>query len=119
MKTRCNNENSTYYHNYGGRGIKICDEWKTYTDFENWANENGYGEGLEIDRIENDLGYSPDNCRFVGSFTQSRNRRNVPKYTKDGFTGGLSEWAERLGKNRSTLAQRLYVYKWNINKVLS
>jgi hypothetical protein len=81
MKNRCYNKNSPDYKNYGGRGIKICDEWlNDFTAFNKWAFENGYDENAPklactIDRINNDLGYSPENCRWVDIATQNRNKR--------------------------------------------
>ena len=60
MINRCYNKKHTYYYNYGGRGITICDEWKEdYEKFCEWANKSGYKVGLTLDRIDNDKGYSP------------------------------------------------------------
>lgn len=71
MKRRCNNPEAC---NYGGRGIKVCDEWQTYEPFRDWAKANGYQENLTIDRINNDGNYEPSNCRWVDYTEQSRNR---------------------------------------------
>lgn len=66
VKQRCLNSKTKDYERYGGRGITICDEWKKdFVTFYNWAMNNGYKEGLEIDRIDNDGNYEPKNCRFV------------------------------------------------------
>jgi hypothetical protein len=77
MKIRCNNPNSKDYKNYGGRGIKICEEWNNMKSFRSWALNNGYKKGLEIDRENNNKGYSPDNCRWVIKKINSRNTRQV------------------------------------------
>ena len=80
MKTRCYNKNFVYYRNYGGRGIKICDEWLTnFLLFYNWAINNGYEEGLTIDRINNDGDYEPSNCRWITRAEQNRNQRKTKK----------------------------------------
>ena len=62
---------------YGGRGISMCKEWGNYLTFKQWSLENGYNRGLQIDRIDNTLGYFPENCRWVTAKEQNHNRRNV------------------------------------------
>ena len=85
IKQRCYNENNKYYHNYGGRGIIMCDEWKNdFSSFYNWAIENGYdstatNKTCTIDRIDNDGNYEPNNCRWVDMKIQSNNRRKRKK----------------------------------------
>ena len=79
MRARCNNPNNTHYDRYGGRGIRICQEWNDYSNFKDWAMSHGYdpeaAKGMcTIDRIDNDKGYSPDNCRFVDMKVQASNR---------------------------------------------
>lgn len=81
MKARCNNPNNKRYSSYGGRGITICDEWlHDFQAFYDWATANGYDETANfgqctIDRIDNDKGYSPDNCRWVTMAEQNKNKR--------------------------------------------
>lgn len=65
MKGRCNTSTITGYERYGGRGIKVCDEWQNFEPFYKWALENGYEEGLSIDRIDNDGNYEPSNCQWL------------------------------------------------------
>ena len=82
MKQRCYYKKQPYYLYYGGRGIKICDEWlgdNGAATFYKWAMANGYNENSSIDRIDNDKGYSPDNCRFIPMLAQQANRRCVDK----------------------------------------
>lgn len=87
MKTRCYDEKAHDYERYGGRGIDICSEWRyQFPNFESWALENGYQDSLTIDRINNDKGYAPNNCRWTDKTTQVRNRR-VSKNSKTGVTG--------------------------------
>lgn len=81
IKNRCRNENVFAYKDYGGRGITICDEWsKDFKCFYDWCISNGWEKGLKIDRINNDGNYEPQNCRFVNTFENARNRRNTLTY---------------------------------------
>lgn len=76
MKQRCNNKSNRAYKYYGGRGIYVCKEWNDdYISFYEWSVNNGYKEGLTIDRIDNNEGYSPNNCRWVTMKVQSENRK--------------------------------------------
>lgn len=77
MKQRCFNKDAYNYHSYGGRGITVCDEWLDSCKFIAWSLENGWSKGLQIDRIDNSRGYSPDNCRWVKPRTNCRNRRST------------------------------------------
>ena len=122
MLRRCNDPNSEYYHNYGGRGIKVCDEWacgvQGYYNFRKWAEENGYEDGLTIDRIDNDKGYSPDNCQWSTRKYQSNNKRNNTMVTIDGRTQTLAQWCEEFGVPYSRVRIRYMVMGWDIMDAL-
>lgn len=111
MTARCCNKKSTSYADYGGRGISICNEWRGKDGFENflkWSMENGYADNLSIDRINVNGNYEPLNCRWLTLQAQNRNRRSCVYLTYKGETHILTEWAEILGINRSTLSSRYH-----------
>ena len=105
MRSRCYNPNDNNYVRYGGRGISICTEWDSPSLFCEWSLNNGYMKGLEIDRIDNYSGYSPDNCRWV---TRRENMRNIHtnyNLCVKGVSHCISEWAEILDIGRTTIRQ--------------
>lgn len=119
MKQRCYNSNDKNYKYYGGRGIAVCDEWKDdFISFHNWATNNGYKEGLTIDRIDVNGNYEPNNCRWFNRKQQARNRRNTRMITCKGETKPLAEWCEVLGLNYWTVISRLDRLNWSIEKSL-
>ena len=108
MKHRCYNQNDSCYHIYGARGITVCDEWlKSYRPFYDWAMANGYSDDLSIDRIDNNKGYSPDNCRWATAKQQAMNTSRNRLLTYNGQTKTLGEWAEESGVYYSKLRNRL------------
>lgn len=109
MKSRCLNPNHSGYAYYGGRGITICDEWLDKEVFKEWARSNGYREGLSLDRIDNDQGYGPLNCRWATREEQGQNKRKTVWLTHDNETLTLADWAKRLGISTKTLKGRLQV----------
>ena len=118
IKGRCNNPNNPAYHRYGGRGIKMCDEWANdFVVFYEWAMRNGYTEQMTIDRIDNDGDYAPDNCRWVTLEVQQNNRSNNVVIEYDGQAHTLSEWADIIGMSKKSLYHR-YERKWPIAKML-
>jgi hypothetical protein len=74
MIYRCNNEKSSDYKYYGGRGISVCIDWLSFGNFVEWCSNNGYSPELQLDRKDNNKGYSPDNCRFVTSLVNNNNK---------------------------------------------
>lgn len=110
MKTRCYNPHYYLYRHYGGKGITVCQEWLGNNGFENfrsWALQNGYSEELSIDRIDNALGYSPQNCRWVGMRTQQNNRTNNRMITANGETRTMAEWSRVSCIPYATIQSRL------------
>lgn len=119
MKQRCHNPNANHYPNYGGRGINVCDEWRNdYAAFHEWAMHNGYTDELSIDRIDNNIGYTPKNCRWVTRIEQSNNRRNTMFVMYDGINMPVAEAARRIGINPTTLAARL-LRGWTLERAFS
>lgn len=107
MKGRCFRESDNAYKNYGKRGIGMCEEWiNDFNAFHEWAITNGYKEGLTIERIDNDSGYFPDNCKWIPRKEQSRNRRSCHYITYHGETKTLSEWSRLLHIDRECVRNR-------------
>ena len=113
MKKRCYDPHDARYDRYGGRGITVCEEWKDdFLAFHDWALNNGYGDGLTIDRINNDQGYSPDNCRWASQQEQSRNRGSNIKITIGNATKTLTEWCEIFELDYKTIVARYHRNKF-------
>ncbi len=111
MKRRCHHVNAKNYPQYGGRRIFVCDEWRAdYETFRKWSMENGYADNLTIDRIDNDKGYEPENCRWVTARVNQRNRRNNKHYEIWGETKSLAEWSSdpRCKVEYSVLWERIH-----------
>jgi hypothetical protein len=88
MKNRCVNSNDKSYKNYGGKGVIVCKSWRDdYQAFFDWSMENGYREGLSIDRINTDGNYEPSNCRWTDRLTQNTNTRLIHSTNKSGYRG--------------------------------
>lgn len=109
MHSRCSDTSVVLY---GGRGIAVCEDWRSFSAFREWAQANGYAEDLSIDRIDNDGGYSPDNCRWSTDETQSQNRRFVHR-APDGTP--WSAIAKANGIKVTTMHNRLHE-GWPIEK---
>lgn len=102
MCNRCMRKNNYEYKHYGGRGVVICDEWlgkNGFLNFSNWALSNGYEEGLQIDRIDNNKGYSPDNCRWSNRIQQANNKRNNVYVSVNGEVDTVANMARKHNLN--------------------
>jgi hypothetical protein len=107
MKQRCSNENTIGYEWYGNSGIRVCKQWKKYLPFRKWALSNGYKDGLTIDRIKNNKGYNPDNCRWITSKEQMRNTSRNVYITFNNKTLILKDCSDLLGISYIMIAHRI------------
>ena len=108
MKQRCENPNREKYSIYGGRGIKVCNDWiNSFLSFYKWAIQNGYKDGLTIDRIDVNGDYCPENCRWITNKEQQRNKRNNHLVYYRGETHCIAEWAEILGVSYDHIRYRV------------
>jgi hypothetical protein len=120
MLRRCKYHSTDGYKNYGGKGISVCEEWHDYRKFRLWALSNEYDDKLTIDRKDNSLGYSPDNCRFSTIKQQNRNSSNNHIISAFGEEKCISEWGEdpRCAVSSDTLYQRIG-YGWEPERALT
>lgn len=108
MKSRCYNIGDPHHYKYYiSKGIVVCDEWHLYENFEKWAMSNGYDEGLTIERIDPTKSYSPENCCWIESKFQNRNRTNSVAITINGETKTFGEWQSLTGVKESTIRMRM------------
>lgn len=105
MRMRCTNPENISYPNYGGRGIVVCERWHSFENF--LADMGERPPGMQIDRIDNDGPYSPDNCRWVDRKTQCRNKSTNTLVTWNGRTQTISAWCEETGAEERTVSNRL------------
>lgn len=115
IKTRCTDVNSRPYKNYGGRGITICDKWMMFEGFYEDMG-SGYSDNLSIDRVDNNKGYSKENCKWSTRIEQANNVRNNHIVVVDGITDTLANMSRRYNINYKMAAQRIKL-GWDIDKV--
>ncbi|ALY08058.1 hypothetical protein BhaS171_00002 [Bacillus phage vB_BhaS-171] len=108
MKRRCLTKSNINFHYYGGRGIRICDEWMEYIPFREWSLNNGYKENLTLDRIDPNGNYEPSNCRWTDRTTQSYNR-NIQSNNTSGKTGVV--WVPMSSKWKAEIKKHGRVYR--------
>lgn len=131
MILRCYDTNRSAFKDYGGRGITVCDDWnnrekvpsaynatKGWLSFKEWAVEHGYKEGLTLDRIDNNKGYSPENCRWVTRTVQMNNTRRNRFVEYKGVSKTLSEWCRELELNYDKIERRINKLGWSVEKAL-
>lgn len=118
MVARCENPNADRFGRYGGRGIVVCDEWrKNFQMFYDWAMNNGYRDDLSIDRIDNNKGYYPNNCRWSTDKEQRRNKSTTHYVEYDGEKRSLMEWCEIYQVKYHKVKERLRL-GWTIEEAL-
>lgn len=120
MKYRCYNPKNHAYKDYGGRGITVCDRWMGKNGYKNFISDMGYKNNpeLTLERIDNEKGYSPENCIWATRKAQATNRRTTTKYKYLGKELTLNEWSKSTGIHKSTLYYRVIMLKWSIKKAI-
>lgn len=122
MKRRCYNKHNEHFDRYGGRGIIVCDEWKTdFMNFYDWAMSNGYDDKLSIDRINNEGNYEPSNCRLANQKQQILNSTAAIKCSLGGNIVSLSDIADILGVSFKRIRRIVYMLNngYDMNEILS
>ena len=120
IKKRCCLTYCNGYKHYGGRGIKVCNEWlESFETFKEWALANGYQDNLSIDRIDVNGNYEPSNCRWTTLKQQANNKTDSFFVEYNGVTHTLKEWSEILNINYRTLFSRIRQSKWSIEKAFT
>lgn len=120
IKERCYKNYSHAYKDYGGRGIKMSEEWQNdFMSFYNWSMENGYTDDLSIDRIDVNGNYEPNNCRWVSMLEQQNNRRNNRLFTYEGETHTMAEWARIKSVNYKCLAKKINENKMSFEEAIN
>lgn len=120
MKDRCNREKSPVYKNYGGRGIKLCDEWEhNFQAFYDWAISHGYSSDLTIERKDVNKGYCPENCCWITREEQARNKRNLRMVEIDGEEVTLKEACRRMNLPYQAVHLRITRYGMSVEDALN
>ena len=120
IKARCYNTKCKDYKDYGGRGITICTEWRDdFVEFLYWSLKHGWWEGASIERVDNDKGYSPENCKWIPRAAQAWNKSNSHFVTAFGETKTIGEWAASSGLKYDTIERRINAYGWSPEDAVS
>lgn len=119
MVRRCHNPKAQRYESYGGRGITVCDEWlNDFMTFRAWALSHGYHDDLSIDRIDNNKGYNPDNCRWATDSEQANNMSSNTMITFNGKTQNMKQWSIELGISYIALVCR-FERGWSVERAFT
>lgn len=123
MKTRCYNQKDPNYKRYGARGITVCEDWKDFAKFKEWALANGYEENTDhqkkcsLDRIDNNGNYEPSNCRWATAREQTNNTRRNTRVQYKGEEHTLAEWARIKGMSYTSFMSR-YCRGWSFERIM-
>lgn len=118
MWRRCKYPSMERFYRYGGIGITVCERWKSFQQF---LSDVGFApsEKHTLGRIDNKVGYTPENVKWETPHEQSRNKTTTRKITFNGKTMPLCDWAIETGLSRTTITQRIDAYGWSVEKALS
>lgn len=119
MKCRCTNPNGKDFERYAARGISVCSDWQVFELFHTWAKANGYRGNLTLDRVDNDDGYRPGNCRWADKYTQVDNREISIFFTYQGEERSLRHWAKMVGIKYNTIYKRIFIYGWSFEYAIT
>lgn len=118
MRVRCNCKTNKDYPDYGGRGIRVCEEWDEFINFYKWAMSNGYDDSLSLDRIDVNGDYCPENCRWITMAEQQSNKRTNVFVEYKGERHTLAEWSRITGMSINCLNYRMS-QGWELDRVFS
>lgn len=120
MKQRCYNNSIASFKDYGGRGIKVCNEWKdSFETFRDWALSHGYSDDLTIERIDTEKDYCPNNCMWIPFNKQQGNRRICYSFVHNGESKNLADWCRDLNLDYYMVHNRIYKLGWSFEKAIS
>lgn len=118
MKTRCNNPNYDKYQYYGGKGVKVCDEWNEYPAFKEWAQASGYTDTLTLDRIDTNGDYTPENCRWATIKEQANNRTTNHLIEYNGEQITIAQASQKYGVPAPLISRRLRA-GWSVERTMT
>ena len=114
MKHRCEFPNDTAYQYYGGKGIKVCEEWQDFNNFQKWCLTSGYSDVLTIDRKNPNKNYSPENCHWVDMTEQNNHKSNNKMLEYQGKIQSLAQWCKELGIDYARTKARINTCHWSV-----